>query len=153
MLVFAALIGLVGACQSSDEPAVDTSTTGSPGEVEAPADDAVQPVGSGGIPPREDWPGTAVALPCATCESVFDVGGIVFEGVCRPVRTDLVGAVIAQGQYDVAELAGEPPHLHVAWQSTETPCEDESSVWWLATAGTTSDAVKCRVLQEPPDGC
>lgn len=122
-------------------------------EVEASVDDAVNPVGSGGIPPAEQWPVTAVYLACGTCESVFDIGGIVFEGSCLPVREELVGAVIADEVFEVAELVGEPTHLRVAWRDTDMPCDGPQDVWRLATAGTTSDAVRCRVLQEPSEFC
>lgn len=44
----------------------------------APVDDAVDPVGSDGSPSAEQWPVTAVSLTCGTCESAFDIGGIVF---------------------------------------------------------------------------
>lgn len=122
-------------------------------EVEAPADDAVDPVGSGGVPPAEQWPVVAVYLACGTCESVFDIGGIVFEGSCLPVREELVGAMIADEVLDVAELVGEPNHLRVAWRDSDTPCDGPQDIWRLATAGTTSDAVRCRVVEEPSDFC
>lgn len=94
-----------------------------------------------------------MSLTCGTCESAFDIGGIVFEGSCLPVREDLVGAVIADQVSEVAELVGEPTHRLVAWRDADMPCDGPQDIWRLATAGTTSQADRCRVLQEPSDAC